>query len=145
MSFDHNTQRIYRLMEGLEISMKEIAADWNMSEEDTQEIIENGMPHEETQELIDRILCIHIEQERKLVCYDEELHDELMEYLMEQASEEIRHRLGWYYDSMIVDEMERLEHEARQVAKKAKEICGDLQNLQRVFWKQRGGQGNGTV
>ena len=137
---EHNTQRIYRLMEALEVDFEELAKDMNIEEEKVQQMVDDGMPNEETQELIDRILCIHIEQERKLVCYDEELHEELMEYFMEQASEEVRHRLDWYYDSMIVDEMERLEHESREIAKKAKDICNDLQNLQRVFWKQKGGQ-----
>lgn len=135
MSHEHNTQQIYRLMEGLNVSMKEIAKDWNTTIKETKHIIDGGMPNAETAELCDRILCIHIEKERKLDCEDAELHEELMDYLMEQPSSEIRYHLSWYYDNLIVDAMEEAEIEARKIAEKAESICNNLARLQRVYYQ----------
>ena len=131
MSFEHNTARIYTMMEHLNVSVEEIAKDWNMSEEETQRIIDDGMPNEETDELCDRIICIAIEREGKLLCSDDETAEEIMRYLMETPSKEILYRLGWYRDTVIL----KAEIEARQLAEKAENIVKDLYGLQRVFWQ----------
>ena len=101
---DHNTTRIYRMMEVVNVSVEEIAADWNMDEEKVQELINIGMPNEETSELCDRILCIAVNRDRDLICEDEEVYQELMEYITENPSEEIRYRLEWFIENLTTEE-----------------------------------------
>ena len=103
---DHNTTRIYRMMETLKVDVEEIAEDWGMDEEDVQELIDKGMLNEETSELLDRILCIAVNRERALVCEDEEIEMELLEYVKENPSEEIRCRLEWYIEQLTAEDDE---------------------------------------
>lgn len=132
---EHNTNRIYAMMENLNVSMKDLAKDMHMTAKDLTKTIDNGMPSIEADEIIDRVLCLHIEKNCKLVCTDEELHEELANYLMGQPSSEIRYRLSWYYDNLIVDAMEEAEIEARKIAEKAESICNNLARLQRVYYQ----------
>ncbi|WP_458398190.1 hypothetical protein [Anaerotignum sp.] len=135
MSYDSNTARIYTMMEHLNVSIKEIAKDYGFTVKKTKDLIDSGLPNEETDELCDRIICIAIERERKLICNDDETGEEIMQYLMETPSKEILYRLGWYRDTVIIKGLEMAEIEARQLAEKAENIVKDLYVLQRVFWQ----------
>ena len=90
----------------MNVSIEEIAADWRMDEEEVQELIDSGMPNEETHELCDRILCIAVTRDRDLICEDEEMKEELAAYITGNPSEEIRYRLEWYIDYLTAEEDE---------------------------------------